>query len=133
VTLAVAAFSSNDARGAAVQVPLCAGNGTINLAGYRFSAWAYYTVSSGSIPQNAANLMQGMFLVRNSPTRGTVDSLVPVSQSNLNQWLHVQGSINQVNASNYLAEINVGFAIADSGSEGFAGTMYIDDVQITPP
>ena len=133
LTLGISAYSTNEARGAEVQVPLCASTGTVNLAGYSFSAWVYYTVTSGSIPMNAANLTQGMFHVRNSPTLGVADGPVAVSQSNLNQWLHMQGSINQTNASNYMLEINVGFPIADPASEGFAGTMYIDDVQLTPP
>jgi len=114
-------------------VPLCASTGTINLAGYSLSAWVYFTVTAGSIPMNAANLTQGFLSVRDTPTRGTVGGPVAVQQTNLNQWLHVDGSINQASAFNYLAEISVGFAIANSSSEGLSGTMYIDDVQITPP
>ena len=133
VTFGVAAYSLNDARGAAVQVPLCASTGTINLAGYSMSAWVYFTVTAGSIPMNAANLTQEFLSVRDTPTRGTVGGQVAVSQSNINQWLHIGGNINQASALNYLAEITVGFAIADASSEGFSGTMYIDDVQITPP
>ena len=45
----------------------------------------------------------------------------------------MQGSINQSGTLNYLLSINVGFALADPSSEGFSGTMYIDDVQFTPP
>jgi hypothetical protein len=41
--------------GITIAAPLCSGNGTINLAGYQLSIWAYFTVSAGSIPQNAAN------------------------------------------------------------------------------
>ena len=133
LTLGISAYSTNEARGAEVLVPLCASTGTVNLAGYTFSAWVYYTVTSGSIPMNAANLTQGMFHVRNAPTLGVAAGPVAVTQSNLNQWLHMQGSINQTNASNYMLEIDVGFPIADPASEGFAGTMYIDDVQLTPP
>ena len=56
-----------------------------------------------------------------------------MSQSTINQWLHIDGNINQASASNYIAGDQVEFPLADPASEGFAGTMYIDDVQITPP
>jgi hypothetical protein len=134
VTFSVGAYSSdNSTRGLTVAVPLCASNGTINLSGYRFSAWANFAVTAGTIPMNAANLLQGFMSVKDSPTRGTVDSLIPLSMSNVNTWLHMDGNINQVDAMNYQASVGIGFAIANQSSEGFSGIMYLDDVQVTPP
>jgi len=134
VTFSVGAYSNdNSTRGLTLAVPLCAGNGTINLSGYRFSAWANFAVTAGTIPMNAANLLQGFLMVRDSPTSGTVDSLIPLSNSNVNTWLHIDGNINQVDAMNYLAKVGIGFAIANQSSEGFSGIMYLDDVQVTPP
>jgi hypothetical protein len=133
VSMSIGAYSTTGARGVSVAVPLCASTGTINLAGYTFSAWVYFTVSAGTIPMNAANLIQGMFTVKDSPTTGGLNTAIPVSQATTNQWLHLQGNINQTDAMNYLAAISVGFPLADPNSEGFSGTMYIDDVQITPP
>jgi hypothetical protein len=133
VTMAIAAYSTNDSRGVSVGVPLCASSGTVNLAGYTFSGWVYFTLTSGVLPMNAANLIQGFFYVKDSPTIGYQDMTYNVSQSTLNQWLHIQGSIVQADALNYELAINVGFPIANPSSEGFTGTMYIDDVQISPP
>jgi hypothetical protein len=132
VTMGIGAYSTNGSTGVSVTVPLCASSGTVNLAGYTFSAWVYFTVTEGSIPMNAANLLQGMTASTDTSTRGT-SGYVAVSQSNLNQWMQLQGSINQASTANYLAVLGVGFALANPSSEGFSGTMYIDDVQLTPP
>jgi hypothetical protein len=137
-TIGVGAYSSGQpASGASVAVPLCVSTGTLNLAGYTFSAWVYFTVDSGfgSIPQYAANMVQAFFAVTDSITRAynTGSTTAVVGNSNLNQWLPMQGPILQQTASNYLMGISVGFAMADYTSDGFAGKMYIDDVQITPP
>jgi len=56
----------------------------------------------------------------------------PVSQSTINQWLQVQGDLIGATAGGEIV-IYVDFPIANASSEGFAGTMYLDDVQITPP
>jgi len=78
------------------------------------------TVNQGSIPMNAANL-----IYVDAPSAYT-----PVSQSTINQWLKVQGIIS---GSWDQVTFGLGFAIADQNSEGFSGTMYLDDVQISPP
>jgi hypothetical protein len=134
--MGVGAYSSDGAQsGVSVAVPLCPSNGTINLAGYTFSAWVYFTVTNGSIPAYAANLVQGWLADPSTPTRGyfTGSNSVMVSQSNLNQWMHVQGPVLQPSATNYLVGLSVGFAMADYNSDGFEGTMYIDDIQLSPP
>jgi hypothetical protein len=135
VTAAIAAYSASDSRGISVAVPLCASSGTVNLAGYTLSAWVYFTVTAGAIPMNAANLIQGFFAAKDSPGGpvGTASTAIAVQQSTTNQWLHLQGSVNQVDATNYQLAINAEFPIADPGSEGFTGTMYLDDVQLLPP
>jgi len=120
VTMAIAAWSTNDARGISLVVPLCASNGTANLSGYTFTGWAYFTVNQGSIPMNAANLIYV----------GLAGAYTPVSQSTLNQWLQIQGTID---GSYSQVTLSLGFAIANASSEGFSGTMYLDDVQISPP
>jgi len=132
VTMAIAAYSTNDSRGVVVVVPLCASSGIVNLVGYSVSAWVYVVVTSGSIPMNAANLIQQILFTKDA-SGFTVDGSIPVSQSNTNQWIHVQGTITQSDSTTYELAISLGFAIASPTSEGFTGTMYIDDVQITPP
>jgi len=133
VSMGIGAYSSDGTKtGIAVAVPLCASTGTVNLAGYTFSAWVNLAVTAGTVPANAANLLQGMFAARDTSTRGT-SGIVALSQSNTNQWLEVRGTVNQASASNYLAILNVGFPMADLASEGFSGTLYIDDVQLSPP
>lgn len=133
VSIGIAAFSLNDSRGASVTVPLCASTGTLNLAGYTMSAWVLFTVSQGSVPMNAANLVQGFTLTSDFMSASQANTAVAVQQSNLNQWLHFQGIINQGTPLNALAGISVEFPIADPNSEGLAGTMFIDDVQLIPP
>jgi hypothetical protein len=133
VTMGIGAYSSDGTKtGIAVAVPLCASTGTVNLAGYTFSAWVYLSVTAGTVPANAANLLQGLFAVRDTSTRGTSGYLA-LSQSNTNQWLEVRGTVNQASTGNYLAILSVGFAMANPASEGFSGTLYIDDVQLSPP
>jgi hypothetical protein len=135
ITMDVGRYSSNHAEsGASVAVPLCSSSGTVNLAGYKYSAWVYFTVTAGSVPANAANLVQG-WLETSDSTRSswTGSAAVAVSQSNLNQWLHVQGDVIQASSTNYLGGISVGFAMADYTSEGLSGTMYLDDVQFLSP
>jgi hypothetical protein len=132
VTMAISAYSTNLARGISVAVPFCASSGTVNLVGYTLSAWVYFSVTAGSIPMNAANLIQGIFYSKD--TSGfTLDGAIAVSQSTTNQWLHLQGTITQSDALTYQLSISAGFTIADPTSEGFTGTMYLDDVQISPP
>jgi len=81
---------------------------------------------------NAANLIQGIFYTKD--TSGfTLDNAIAVSQSTTNQWLHLQGNVTQSDSLTYQLALTAGFAIASQTSEGFAGTMYIDDVQISPP
>ena len=97
-----------------------ASSGTANLSGYTFTGWAYFTVNQGSIPMVAANLIYV----------DAAAAYTPVSQSTTNQWLQVQGSISGSFAQ---VTFSAGFTIADPNSDGFSGTMYLDDVQISPP
>jgi hypothetical protein len=133
VTMAIAAYSADPStRGISVGVPFCASSGTVNLVGYTLSAWVYFNVTAGSIPMNAANLVQGIFYTKDS-SGFTLDNAIGVSQSTTNQWLHLQGNVTQSDSLTYQLAISAGFAIASQTSEGFTGTMYIDDVQISPP
>lgn len=133
VSISIASFSTNDSRGASVTVPLCASSGTLNLAGFTMSAWMLLAVNQGTLPMNAANLAQGFTRSTDTPTSGEADTAVAFGQSNLNQWVHLQGSIIQASALNAQAGLSVEFPIADPNSEGFSGTWYIDDVQLIPP
>ena len=114
-------------------VPLCASTGTLNLAGYTMSAWMLLAVSQGTLPMNAANLAQGFTRSADTPTSGEANTAVAFDQTNLNQWVHLQGSIIQASSLNGQAGLSIEFPIADPNSEGFSGTLYIDDVQLIPP
>ncbi len=133
VTMAIAAYSTNDARGISVAVPLCASSGTANLAGYTFSAWVYFVVTAGSMPMNAANLIQGVFYTPTNTGSSGLDNAIFVGQSTINQWLNLQGNLIQSDPGNYQLSITAEFPIANPNSEGFTGTMYLDDVRISPP
>lgn len=133
VSISIAAFSTNDSRMASVTVPLCASTGTVNLAGYTMSFWLFLTVSQGTLPMNAANLSQGFFRAADMSGSGDTDTFVAENQSTLNQWVHFQGNVVQVSASNTQAGVNIEFPIANPNSEGFSGTLYIDDVQLIAP
>jgi len=136
VTMDIGSQSSTGAGSVSVVVPVCASTGTVNFAGYTFSAWVYFTVSSGSVPEHAANLVQGITASTDTTVRGQFDGPNPpptVGQSNLNQWMHVQASVSQVSTANTLAGIFINFALDTSAGDGFSGTMYIDDVQLSPP
>jgi hypothetical protein len=133
VSIGIAAFSTNDSRGASVTVPLCVSNGTINLAGYTMSAWMLLSISQGTLPMNAANLSQGFLRGPDNSGTGDTDSFLAVGQSTLNVWQNLQGNIIQSSSSNAAVGINIEFPIANPSSEGFAGTLYIDDVQLIPP
>ena len=77
MTLGIGAYSTNQRARRGGHVPLCASNGTVNLSGYRFSAWVYFTVTSGSIPMNAANLTQGIFQSGTRPRAAPWAALSP--------------------------------------------------------
>ena len=130
VTVSLGSASTDDARGISIVSPLCSSTGTVNLSGYTFSAWVNFNVTWSAIPEHAANLLQGMLICRDTPTQGT-SGVVGVSQSNVNQWLHMSGVVNQASTGNYMARLTVYFAMADN--EGFSGTMYVDDVRLIPP
>jgi hypothetical protein len=134
VTVSIGAWSTTQASGIAIAVPLCASTGSVNLSGYTFSAWVRFSVTSGSIPANAANLLQGMLACRDTPTRGT-SGYVAYTQSNANSgtWVLMSGVVNQASTQNYLALLTIGFPMANPSSEGFRGTMYVDDVRLAPP
>jgi hypothetical protein len=122
VPIAIGAWSSNDARYTALLLPICPSTGTANVSGYTFSAWVYFTLVNGAMPMNAANLVQV----------NEAEAFTAVSQSNLNQWLHVQGTFSSTAVGPQI-HMTTDFPIADPTSEGFSGTMYMDDVQISPP
>jgi hypothetical protein len=125
VTIAFGSLSTNGAGTAGVIVPLCASNGTLNLAGYTFSAWVLFSTIAGAVPGNAANLLQAF------TTNASPGSVIDVEQFNLNQWLHLQGPLVGSPTAESSAGLNVEFALQPS--EGWSGTMFVDDVQITPP
>ncbi len=129
VSIAIAAYSSNDARGYSIIVPLCASGGA-NLAGYTFSAWVYFTVTAGTMPMNAANLIQAELFPSGA---GSINTAIAVSQSTTGQWLQLTGSIVVASGPANQVAVLAEFPIADPNSEGFSGTMYLDDVQISPP
>ena len=120
-------------NGASVEVPLCK-YGTVNLSGWIFSAWVYFTLTQGAVTQYAANHVQ-LWLEDSSASRGSTygdpPNQVSASQGNLNTWLHISGVVSQPSSANDVAGIVVGYTF--TSSDGYQGTMYIDDVQITPP
>ena len=132
VSIAIAKYSGDDSRGFTVAVPLCS-PGTVSLAGYTVSFWVYFTVSQGTMPMNAANLINGQFEVFDTLSENGTDTYIAVGQSTINQWLHFQANVVQSDALNNYAVIAAEFPIADPTSEGFAGTMYVDDFQLSPP
>ena len=103
----------------------------INLAGYTFSAWVLLTISAGSIPMNAANLLQALTVAPTTPTHGIVDSAVALEKTNV--WMQLQGNVIPVSSADIRLTITAEFPIADPGSEGFTGTLFIDDIQLSPP
>jgi hypothetical protein len=121
VTIGIAAYSSSGARDFSVVVPLCPSGGTANLNGYTFSAWMNLTVTAGVVPMNAANLVQDSL----------EDGATALSQATAGQWLHEQGSIISGSGAAQLT-IHGEFPIADPNSEGFTGTLYLDDIQVSP-
>lgn len=135
VSMGLGAYSVvGQQSGASVEVPICA-NGTVNLSGWVFSAWVYFTLTNGAITQYRANLVSAWLedssAVRGS-TYGDAPTQVAVSQTNLNTWMQIRGVVSQPSSANDVAGLSVGFTFADP-SEGYQGTMYIDDVQISPP
>jgi hypothetical protein len=134
ISLSIGSFSTSQARGITVVVPLCASSGTINLAGYSFTAWVSFSLTGGSFPSNAANLIQEFTASTDTSTRGTATNPIAIGNSNLvPAWKIFGGAINQASTANSLGEVYVEFPLADPNSEGFSGTMYLDDIQITPP
>jgi hypothetical protein len=134
VSLSIGSFSADQSAGARVIVPLCGSTGTVNLAGYTFTAWVSFTLTSGSFPMNAANLIQEFTASTDTPTVGVAANPIAIdSTDTFPTWKVFGGAINQASTANSLGEIAVGFPLADPNSEGFSGTMYLDDIQITPP
>lgn len=133
LTINIGAFSSTNSRFIWIAAPLCASGGTVNLAGYTFSAWVYFNVLNGVLPNDGPNFITEYV---DAPDGSVSDvsgaGALRVDQSTTNQWLHLQGNIS-LSDDFYLAEISVNFPLNDPTSEGFSGTMYLDDVQITPP
>jgi hypothetical protein len=74
--------------------------------------------------------LQGTVYARDEEGFGT-SGVVYVSESNLNQWLKMEDLISQIHETNYLAKLTIGFPM--TSEDGFVGTMYVDDVRISPP
>jgi len=132
VAIAIAKYAQDGSRGFSIAVPLCPG-GTVSLANYTVSFWVNFTVSQGTMPMNAANLIAPYFEVFDSSSENGTNTYIPVSNATTNQWLHFQATINESDPLNNYAVVSVGFPIADPTTEGFTGTMYLDDFQLTPP
>lgn len=49
-----------------------------------------------------------------------------------NAWVNVQGPVNADNTDMRYLSIGVAFT-TDPDNPGFAGTIYVDDIQLTPP
>jgi hypothetical protein len=136
ITLAVGVWSTNDAAGASIQIPLCPGSGTANTAGYTFTAWVRFsTLAQGSFPMNAANLIQGFLYPPDMVGGASAQNPIAVNSSFVNTWMQFGGNVDPINNAAY-ATIYVQFPIphpASSSGDGFQATMYLDDIQITPP
>jgi hypothetical protein len=133
ITLAVGAWSTNDAAGASILVPLCPGSGTANMSGYTATAWVSFSpLVQGAFPMNAANLIQGFFYTPAMDTGSTVTNPIAVNSTFVNTWMQFGGSIDPITNAAYLS-IYVQFPIPQNSNEGFQATMYLDDIQITPP
>jgi hypothetical protein len=136
VVMGLGSYSiSGQQNGASVLVAICKPGGTVNLAGYTFSAWVKFTVRQGAVTQYRANLVQAYLEdsgAARATTYGDSPNQVAVSSTNLNTWLHVKGVVSQPSTANDVVGLSVGFTFADYSSEGIDGTMYIDDIQLTP-
>jgi hypothetical protein len=122
-------FSSANppATGVTIQVPLCPSSGTVNLAGYTISAWTRLVVTSGTLPQ-IRNRVWAQLL--NSDGSGAGEFYGGVTP--LNTWLQITGTIAPASTQVRTLGILAGFTM-DTLDSGFAGTLYIDDVQLLPP
>ena len=137
IPLAVGVWSDNDAAGASIQIPLCTGSGSANLAGYTFTAWVRFgPLTQGTdFPMNAANLIQLMLYPPDMVGGYTAQNPISVNKSFINTWMMFGGSVGTISNAAY-ANIYVQFPIphpASSSGDGFQATMYLDDIQITPP
>jgi len=129
LAMGVGAYSSTNANGVSIQIPLCASSGTVNLAGYTFSAYMWISVTNGSWPQ-----IYNMASPSVQYADGTASSTW-YQGLNAGQWIQVTGPTNASSTQVRYLVIPLGFTTdaADPNNAGFAGTIYIDDVQLLPP
>jgi len=135
LTLATGAWSTNDAAGASITIPLCPGSGgTVNTSGYSFTAWVSFSpLTNGEFPMNAANLIQGFVYPLDMVSGSPATNPIAVNSSFVNTWMQFGGPIQSATIAGY-ATIYVQFPMPHGTTdEGFTGTMYLDDIQLTPP
>lgn len=137
IPLAVGVWSNNDAAGGSITIPLCPGSGgSTNLSGYVYSAWVSFgPLVQGVFPQNAANLIQAQLYPPDMVGGYTADNPISVNASFVNTWMHFGGNIGPITNAGF-STIYVQFPIphpASSSGDGFQATMYLDDIQISPP
>jgi len=103
------------------------------MSGYTATAWVSFSpLVQGAFPMNAANLIQGFFYTPAMDTGSTVTNPIAVNSTFVNTWMQFGGSIDPITNAAYLS-IYVQFPIPQNSNEGFQATMYLDDIQITPP
>ena len=138
IPLAVGVWSNNDAAGASIHIPLCTGSGSANLGGFTFTAWVRFGpfVQGGpEFPMNAANLIQAQLSPIDMVGGVSAQNPLAVNKSFINTWMQFGGSLDTINNA-AVATIYVQFPIphpASSSGDGFQATMYLDDIQISPP
>ena len=134
ITLAIGDWSTNMADAAGILIPLCTGTGSVNLAGYTFTAWVRFgSLGADVFPMNAGNYIQGTLYPPDMASGVETSNPKAVNSSFINTWTQFGGTLlNPISNAGY-AQIAVQFPIADFTSEGFQTTMYLDDIQILPP
>jgi len=135
IPLAVGVWSSNDAAGASIHIPLCAGSGSANLSGYTFTGWVQFgpLIQGTDFPMNAANLIQATLYPPNMVGGTFVQNPIGVNKTFIGKWMQFGGATDPISNAGY-ATIYVQFPIPHPATEdGFQATMYLDDIQISPP
>jgi hypothetical protein len=114
-----------------VRVPLCASGGSINLAGYTFSAQAWFRTTAGAIPGNAPNFLQvydDSVLYLQFPVDGTNTENPTTTPAVPGRWVPIRALLAETAS---FVGINIQFPVTTSDS--WSGVMFLDDIQITPP
>jgi hypothetical protein len=115
-----------------VRVPLCPSGSSVNLAGFTFSAQAWFRTTSGALPGNAANFLQ-VYDDSTSYLEFPVGGNISVENPNTNPpqpgaWVPIRQLLGE-NAT--FVGITIQFPVTPSDS--WSGVMFLDDIQITPP